>query len=63
MLIVLFWKNMVLSPGAILRRSFKNIQDVVEMVVEELIEDHIPIPKEPQEEVEVFSEPRAIVTI
>ncbi|NLJ39552.1 MAG: type II toxin-antitoxin system HicB family antitoxin [Candidatus Atribacteria bacterium] len=43
--------------------ALKNIQDVVEMVVEELIEDHIPIPKEPQKEVEVFSEPRAIVTI
>ncbi|MCX6089610.1 MAG: type II toxin-antitoxin system HicB family antitoxin [Candidatus Atribacteria bacterium] len=43
--------------------ALKNIQEVVEMVVEELKEDNLPIPKEPQEEVEVFPEPRAVVTI
>ena len=43
--------------------ALKNIQEVVEMVVEELKEDNLPIPKEPQEEVEVFPEPRAVVII
>jgi len=34
--------------------ALKNIRKVVEMVVEELKEDNLPIPKEPQEEVEAF---------
>ena len=43
--------------------ALKNIREVVEMVVKELKEDNLPIPKEPQEVVEVFHEPRTIVTL
>jgi predicted RNase H-like HicB family nuclease len=34
--------------------ALKHIQEVVEMVVEELIEDHIPVPEEPIEQARVF---------
>jgi len=44
------------------KEALKNIQEVVEMIVEELIEDGEPIPQEPKEEVQVFSEPRVVVT-
>jgi predicted RNase H-like HicB family nuclease len=43
--------------------AFKHIQEVVQMIVEELIEDGIPLPEEPKEEVEVFPESRIAVTI
>jgi predicted RNase H-like HicB family nuclease len=43
--------------------ALKNIQELVEMVVEELIEDGIAIPEEPKEEVEVVMAPRVLVTI
>ena len=42
--------------------ALKNIQEVVQMIVEELIEDGKPIPQKPKEEVQVFSEPRVVVT-
>jgi predicted RNase H-like HicB family nuclease len=43
--------------------AFKNIQEVVQMIVEELIEDGKPIPEFPSGEVLVFSEPRVMVTV
>ena len=43
--------------------ALKNIQEVLEMIVEELIEDGRPIPEQPQEEVTVFSDPRVAVTV
>jgi len=43
--------------------ALKHIQEVVEMIVEELIEDKEPIPVEPEEEVQIFSEPRVAVTV
>ena len=43
--------------------ALKNIQEVVEMVLHELVEDKEPIPEEPSEEVFVSSEPRVAVTI
>jgi predicted RNase H-like HicB family nuclease len=42
--------------------ALKNIQEVVQMIVEELTEDGEPLPGE-SEEVRVFSEPQVIVTI
>ena len=42
--------------------ALKNIREVVEMIVEELIEDGEPIPEAPEKEVQIFSEPRAMVT-
>ncbi len=43
--------------------ALKNIQEVVQMVVEELIEDGEKIPEEPKDEVLVFQEPRVAVTV
>ena len=43
--------------------ALKNIQEVVQMIIEELIEDGKPIPEFPGEDVQVFTEPRVIVTI
>jgi predicted RNase H-like HicB family nuclease len=43
--------------------ALKHIQEVVEMVVEELIEDDIPIPEEPIEQVQASGGARVAVTI
>ncbi len=43
--------------------ALKNIEEVVEMVIEELVEDNEPIPEGPAEEVFVSSEPRIAVTV
>jgi len=43
--------------------ALANIGDVVQMVVESLVEHGEPIPEEPEDEVQVFSEPRVAVTI
>lgn len=42
---------------------FKVVVEPVEMIIEELIEDGEPIPEAPEEEVQVFAEPRALVTV
>ena len=43
--------------------AFKNIQEVVEMVVEEFIEDGEPLSEIPEQWVHIFPEPQAVVTI
>ena len=43
--------------------ALKNIQEVVEMIIEEMVEEKEPIPEEPKEEVFVSSEPRVAVTL
>jgi predicted RNase H-like HicB family nuclease len=43
--------------------AFKHIQEVVQMVVEELVEEGEKIPEVPKEQVQVFLEPRVVVTI
>src|SRR5215813_3257959 len=43
--------------------ALANIGEVVQMVVESLVEHGDPIPEEPEDEVQVFSEPRIAVTI
>ncbi|MEA3281823.1 MAG: type II toxin-antitoxin system HicB family antitoxin [Euryarchaeota archaeon] len=42
--------------------ALKNIREVVEMIVEELIEDGEHIPEALENEVQIFSEPRVMVT-
>ena len=44
------------------RRSVKNIREVVEMIIEELIGDGEHIPEALEKEVQIFSEPRVMVT-
>ena len=43
--------------------ALKNIREVVEMVVEELIEDGELVPETPEQGVHVFSDPQAMVTV
>ena len=43
--------------------ALKNIREVVQMVVEEMIEDGEQIPEVPERGVQVFSEPQAMVTV
>lgn len=49
--------------GLTKEEALKNINQVVEMIVGELIEDGEAIPEEPEEEVHVFAEPRVAVTV
>jgi predicted RNase H-like HicB family nuclease len=49
--------------GLTQEEALKHIQEVVQMVVEELQEDVVPIPDAPQGDVEVSEEPRVSVTI
>jgi predicted RNase H-like HicB family nuclease len=43
--------------------ALKNIQEVVEMIIEELKEEKIKIPEEPKEEVLIFSQPMVMVNV
>ncbi len=45
------------------QEALKNIHEVVEMIIEELVEGREPIPEEPSEEVFVSAEPRVAVTV
>jgi predicted RNase H-like HicB family nuclease len=49
--------------GVYTEEVLQNIQELVEMVVEELIEDRVAIPREPTERVRGFGEQRVAVTI
>ncbi|MBI4908847.1 MAG: type II toxin-antitoxin system HicB family antitoxin [Acidobacteria bacterium] len=43
--------------------AFRHIQEVVQLVIDELLEDNIPIPSGPREDVAVFSDERVAVTV
>ena len=43
--------------------ALQNIEEVVKMVVESMIEYGEPIPEEPADEVQIFSEPLVAVTV
>ncbi len=43
--------------------ALRHIQEVVQMVVEELTEDGVPLPEGPKGEVEVFPDTRVAVTV
>lgn len=49
--------------GYIRDEALKNIGELVQMIVEELIEDRIAIPEGPADEVAVFPESRVAVTV
>jgi predicted RNase H-like HicB family nuclease len=49
--------------GVTQAEALKHIQEVVQMVVEELQEDAVPIPEVPRRDVEVSEEPRVSVTV
>ena len=43
--------------------ALRNIQEVVEMVVEELLEEGVPLPANQSPEVQVFADARVAVTV
>jgi predicted RNase H-like HicB family nuclease len=43
--------------------ALRHIQEVVQMVIEELAEDGIPIPEGPRSDVQVFQDTRVAVTV
>ena len=51
------------SWGDTREEALKNIQEVIELIVQELTEDGEAIPDQPAEEVTVSTEPRVAVTI
>ena len=51
------------SWGYTQQEALKNIEEVVKMVVASLIEHGEPVPTEPGDEVQVFSEPRVAVVV
>ncbi|MFH1187749.1 MAG: type II toxin-antitoxin system HicB family antitoxin [bacterium] len=56
-------KHGVATWGYTKEEALKNIQEVAQMVVEELVEDGEYIPEEPKDEVQVFLEPRVAITV
>ena len=55
--------NGAVTWGNSREEALKNIEEVVQMVVEEILEDRQTLPSWPQEEVFVFSEPRVAVAV
>jgi predicted RNase H-like HicB family nuclease len=51
------------SWGNTREEALKNIQEVIEMTMHELIEDNEPIPEEPAEEVMIFPGPWMAITL
>jgi predicted RNase H-like HicB family nuclease len=49
--------------GYTFEEALKKIQEVVQMTVESMIEHGEEIPKEPETEVQIFSEPKVAVTV
>jgi predicted RNase H-like HicB family nuclease len=49
--------------GRTREEAFKHIQEVVQMVVQELVEDGVPLPEGPKEEVQVFQDTRVAVAV
>ena len=50
------------TRGYTREEALKNIGEVVELIIEELIEDGEHIPEALENEVQIFSEPRVMVT-
>ena len=51
------------TVGDTQEEALKNIQEVLEMIIEELIEEGKPIPEQPQDEVTVFPDSRVAVAV
>jgi len=49
--------------GQTREEALKHIQEVVQMIVQELVEDAVPLPEGPQEEVQVFQDTRVAVAV
>jgi predicted RNase H-like HicB family nuclease len=51
------------TQGATLEEALKNINEVVQMIVDELQEDGIPLPAASDSDVEIFDGTRVAVTV
>ncbi len=55
--------NGAVTWGNTKEEALKNIEEVVQMIVEEILEDNKTLPQWSPEEVTVFSEPRVAITV
>jgi predicted RNase H-like HicB family nuclease len=51
------------TQGATEEEALKNINEVVQMIVDELLEDGVPLPSGSTEDVEIFEGTRVAVTV
>ena len=51
------------TQGTTQEEAYKHIQEVVQMVIDELQEDGIPIPDGPKDEVDVFNDRRIAIAV
>lgn len=51
------------TQGATQQEALKNINEVVQMIVDELLEEGTPLPTSPTDDVEVFEGTRVAVTV
>ena len=51
------------TQGATPEEALKNINEVVQMIVDELLQDHVPLPTASGDDVEVFDGTRVAVTV
>ncbi|MDA1193389.1 MAG: type II toxin-antitoxin system HicB family antitoxin [Candidatus Poribacteria bacterium] len=56
-------KHGAVTCGDTREQALRHIQEVVEMIVEELIEEGVPIPDAPPDEVTISPESRVVVTV
>jgi predicted RNase H-like HicB family nuclease len=51
------------TQGRTPEEALKNINEVVQMIVDELLQDHVPLPAASGDDVEVFDGTRVAVTV
>jgi predicted RNase H-like HicB family nuclease len=51
------------TQGSTYEDALKNINEVVQMIVDELTEDGVPIPSGPSEEVEILDDTRVAINV
>ena len=51
------------TQGATAEEALRNIDEVVQMIVDELHEDGVPLPSGSRDDVEVFEDTRVAVTV
>jgi len=51
------------TQGTTHAEALRNIHEVIQMIVDELREDHIPLPVGPGDDVKVFEDTRVAITV
>ena len=45
------------------KEAYRHIQEVIQLIIDELLEDGILIPEEPERGVHLFAEPQVVITV